>query len=357
MGVMHPGHRLTVSLLVGALTVAGCTAAEEAAPPPRTAVSTSPPSPTTSTASPSTASPSASPTPDPPHEVSLQALMAKRYDGRGLRVGRVLASASSYTRHFVTYKSEKLTISGILNVPKGNGPFPVLVLAHGYIDPAIYTNGRGMMREQDYLARRGYVVLHTDYRNHAESDNDPKSDRQLRLGYTEDVINAVLAIKSSPLPYLDGDRVGLVGRSLGGGVLYNALVAQPGLVDAAVAFAPVSSDTVDNFDKWIRGDGERRELAQRIISAYGSPEQNPEFWRNTSPRPFFDRVTEPVLIHHGTADDTCPIRWSRATLSALQAAGADARLVTYDGEQHAFGPQWPRSMQRTVAFFKQHLRA
>jgi len=358
MLVMVARYRLTVPLVVLALAATGCTASEGSSAPPQT-TTTSPPA-TTAEASPSaTASPTSSPTPTlpVPDAVSLQALMAKQYDGRGLRVGRVLARAASYTRHFVTYKSGKLTISGILNVPKGNGPFPVLVLAHGYIDPAIYTNGRGMMREQDYLARRGYVVLHVDYRNHAQSDNDPKADMQLRLGYTEDVINAVLAIKKSPLPYLDGERVGLVGRSMGGGVLYNVLVAQPGLVDAAVAFAPVSSDAADNFDRWIRGDADRRALAQRIIRANGSPEDNPEFWRNASPRPFFDRVTEPVLIHHGTADDTCPIRWSRTTLAALKAAGADARMATYDGEGHAFGPQWPRSMRSTVAFFKQHLRA
>jgi len=292
-----------------------------------------------------------------PGPVSLQALMAKQYDGRGLRVGRMLASTSSYTRHFATYRSGKLRISGIINVPRGKGPFPVLVLAHGYIDPAVYTNGRGLMREQDYLARRGYVVLHVDYRNHAQSDDDPKADLQLRLGYTEDVINAVLAIKKSPLPYLDKERVGLLGRSLGGGVLFNVLVAQPGLVDAAVAFAPVSSDAADNFDRWIRGDSQRRALARRIIAAHGSPEKNPEFWRDASPRTFFERVTEPVLIHHGTADDTCPIRWSRATLAALKAVGADATMKTYAGEQHAFGPQWPRSMQATVAFFKEHLRA
>jgi hypothetical protein len=47
------------------------------------------------------------------------------------------------------------------------------------------------MREQDYLAQRGYVVLHTDYRNHAQSSDDPRSELDLRLGYSEDVINAV----------------------------------------------------------------------------------------------------------------------------------------------------------------------
>jgi uncharacterized protein len=357
MGGMSAHRHLTVPVAVLALALTGCTGSERSsASPPTTskAASTSVDASPSPTGSPTDRLTTALPVPGP---VSLQALMAKQYDGRRLRVGRVLASTSSYTRHFVTYKSGKLTISGILNVPKGKGPFPVLVLAHGYIDPAIYTNGRGMMREQDYLARRGYVVLHVDYRNHAQSDNDPKADMQLRLGYTEDVINAVLAIKKSPLPYLDRERVGLVGRSLGGGVLFNVLVAQPGLVDAAVAFAPISSDAADNFDRWIRGDAQRRALAQRIISAYGSPENNPQFWRDASPRTFFDRVTEPVLIHHGTADDTCPIRWSRTTLAALTEAGADAQMKTYDGEQHAFGPQWPRSMRATVAFFKQHLTA
>jgi len=269
----------------------------------------------------------------------------------------VLARTSDYARYFVTYRSGKLTISGIMNVPDGNGPFPVVILNHGYIDPAIYTNGRGLAREQDYLARAGYVVLHTDYRNHAESDDDPTAELKLRLGYTEDVINAVRAVKRSTLPYIDKQRIGLLGRSMGGGVTLNALVVRPGLVDAAVVFAPVSSNTVDNFNRWIRGDPGRGGLADQIIERYGSPERNPQFWRDVSPRTFFDRITEPILIHHGTDDESCPIRWSRQTLTALKRAGKDARLYVYEGEHHAFGPDWPLSMRRTVAFLDHELKA
>jgi dipeptidyl aminopeptidase/acylaminoacyl peptidase len=165
----------------------------------------------------------------------------------------------------------------------------------------------------------------------------------------------VLAVKRSDLPFLDGERVGLVGRSMGGGVTYNTLVAQPGLVDAAVVFAPVSSRTSQNFDRWIRDD--RSELAAQIIDRHGAPEDNPDFWAQASPRTYFGRVTEPLLIHHGTADDTCPIRWTRATYDALRAAGKDVTLREYDGEQHAFGPQWPLSMRRTVRFLDRHLAA
>jgi dipeptidyl aminopeptidase/acylaminoacyl peptidase len=279
--------------------------------------------------------------------------MAKEYDGRRLRLGRVLARTSEYTRRAVTYRSGGLRISGIMNVPEGRGPFPVLVLLHGYIDPDVYVTGQGLMREQDYLARAGYVVLHTDYRNHAGSDDDPAAEGRLRLGYTEDVVNAVLAVKRSGLPFLDGERVGLLGRSMGGGVTYNTLVAQPGLVDAAVVFAPVSSRTADNFNRWIRND--RDELAAQIIDRYGAPEDDPAFWRAASPRPYFDRITEPLLIHHGTADESCPIRWTRETYAALQREGKKARLFVYEGEAHAFGPQWPLSMRRTVRFLDRHL--
>jgi dipeptidyl aminopeptidase/acylaminoacyl peptidase len=279
--------------------------------------------------------------------------MTKKYDGRDLRLGRVLARNDAYTRYFVTYASGSLRISGIMNVPTGPGPYPVLVLNHGYIDPAIYTNGRGLAREQDYLARRGYVVLHTDYRNHAQSSDDGRSELNLRLGYTEDVINAVLAIKQSRLPYLDRERIGLLGRSMGGGITYNVLVAQPGLVKAAVVYAPVSSDAVDNFNRWTRTDSA---LATAIIRAYGAPERNPGFWRNLSAVNFFDRVTEPILIQHGTADESCPIAWSRETLAALEKAGKDATMYTYPGEHHPFGPAWSTSMARTVTFLDQRLK-
>jgi dipeptidyl aminopeptidase/acylaminoacyl peptidase len=357
-------HRAgTVGTLLLALVVTSCSGAggdDGAAAPPTSASARAP----TSSASSAAPSPTgaADPTQDasqpPPavtSPVSLPALMAKQYDGRGLRLGRVLARTSDYTRRAVTYRSGGLRISGIMNVPDGGGPFPVLVLLHGYIDPDVYVTGQGLMREQDYLARRGYAVLHVDYRNHAGSDDDPAAERRLRLGYTEDVVNAVLAVRASDLPFLDGERVGLVGRSMGGGVAYNTLVAQPGLVDAAVVFAPVSSRTGQNFDRWIRDD--RSELAAQIIDRYSSPEDNPDFWAEASPRTYFDRVTEPVLIHHGTADDTCPIRWTRATHRALENAGAEVRLRVYDGEQHAFGPQWPLSMRRTVRFLDRHLGA
>jgi dipeptidyl aminopeptidase/acylaminoacyl peptidase len=297
------------------------------------------------------------PSPEPePHRISVQALIDTTFTGGGLRLRDVLAETGAYTRYAVTYRSQGLRVSGIMNVPAGRGPFPVLVFNHGYIDPDIYVTGQGLAREQDWLARRGYVVLHTDYRNHAGSDDDASVDYRLRLPYAIDVVNAVRAVKRSDLPYLDGDRVGLLGRSMGGSVTLNALVARPAMVDSAVVYASTSSLAADNWRQFYRGDGGRARINARMRRTYGLPGQSPAFWRAASPRPYFDRVRVPVLLHHGTADDTCPIAWSRETVRALRDAGKSARLLTYAGEGHTMYAAWERSMRRTHAFFQRHLR-
>ena len=241
-----------------------------------------------------------------------------------------------------------------MNVPKGEGPFPTLVLAHGYIDPAIYTTGRGLAREQKYLAERGYVVLHTDYRNHAESDDDPDNDFNLRLGYTEDVINAALALKNSEFTFVDKERIGLLGRSMGGGIAFNSMVVKPGVFDAYVAFAPVSANVVDNYNRWTRMNFD---IVEEIDKRFGLPEDNPEFWQGISAINYFDKATEPLLILHGTADETCDIKWSEAAARALQDAGKSVEFIQYEGERHAFSPRWEDSMKETIRFFEENLKS
>jgi dipeptidyl aminopeptidase/acylaminoacyl peptidase len=61
------------------------------------------------------------------------------------------------------------------------------------------------------------------------------------------------------------------------------------------------------------------------------------------------------MIHHGSADDTCQLAWSERAADQMQALDKDVTLHVYEGEQHAFGPQWELSMQRSVEFFKQNL--
>lgn len=289
--------------------------------------------------------------------VSLPALMQKQFDGRDLTLGDVLDNNSTYTRYYITYKSGELTISGILNVPKGNipaGGFPVLVLNHGHIDTSIYTNGRGLRREQDYFAKQGFAVLHPDYRNHAQSSKDPDAETNVRLGYVEDVINAVYAIKSSSLDFLHKENIGMLGHSMGGGITQAVIVTKPDLVKAAVLYAPVSMDVRDSFERWMSRNAE---TAKKISEAHGTPQNNPEFWDNISPITFVNNIKVPVRLYHGTADESVPLEWSQRSEKLLKENGKDVELIIYQNQPHEFTNQsWTNFMSTSAEFFKKYLK-
>lgn len=295
----------------------------------------------------------------PPYWVSLQALMEQEFTGSELKLEQVLAQNNVYTRYRISYQANGLSLSGIMNIPSGEGPFPLLILNHGYIDPAVYTNGRGLKREQDYMARNGFAVIHPDYRNHAFSDKDEDSNLKFRLGYTEDVIGAVLAAQNSDLPELsvvDTQNVGMLGHSMGGGITQNILVVRPDLVKAAVLYAPVSSSSLDNLEQYFLRNGERSDRVAELYENHGSPEENPTFWANISPKNFFDRVKAPVKIFIGTNDDSTPPQWSYDIRDQLESAGKDVNLVVYEGEYHEYGPKWGDFMEQSKVFFSTFLK-
>ncbi len=286
------------------------------------------------------------------HRLSLPALMREEWRASRIRQVSVEVETDAYTRSRVTYRSGDLTISGVLLRPRGRGPFPGIVLNHGYIEPESYATGQGLAREQDWLARQGFAVLHTDYRGHYTSDPPiGPFDRETRLGYTRDAVNAVLALEREP--YVDPDRMAMLGRSMGGGITLNALVAYPGLVEAAVIYASVSSSFPENLVHFTEPN--RPEELQRFYASFGTPGDNPRFYRDLSSRSFFDRITEPLLIHHGTADETCPYPWARVTQRLLESADVDSTLESYAGEHHSFVPRWPDSIERTVQFLRRRL--
>ena len=359
---------LLTALLPGLVLVAGgCSAADRpAADPDPTKESPQDPAPTSAGEPEPKAEPrTTTPEPEPAPAVSVPGLAEQRHLGDRLRLGTVRERTAAYTSYDVTYRSrsttgpkqgglESYTISGVLNVPTGRGPFPAVVLAHGYIDPAFYVRGQGTTRERGYLATRGYIALHVDYRNHAESDDDPNYQTRMRLGYSADVINAVKALRRTKVVPVDDDRMALFGRSMGGGVILKALVAEPGLVQAAAPWASVSSLEAQNYRQFMADDPADADVRNELIRRHGTPAQNPRFWRQNSSRPYFDQITEPVLMVHGTFDDTCPPPWARATQRALVAAGVNSQLEWYD-DGHAFGPQFNAAMNRTVQFFNRQL--
>lgn len=288
------------------------------------------------------------------HPDSISAMSEKEYNGSDLKLEKILEENEIYTRHSITYRSEGLRISGIMNIPNGNGPFPILILNHGYIDPDVYKNGQGLKREQDFFARNGYVVLHSDYRNHAFSDLDPQNEIRPRSGYVEDVINAIGAVKKSDLSTLDKENIGMLGHSMGGGVTLNVMVTKPEIAKAYALLAPINSDYKINFDKWVRSDWSQ--TAKDFINLYGEPNENPKLWNSLSAKNYFSKIASPVLLHQGALDDQVPVEWSRELNEMLKKENKEITYYEYPQENHTFINAQNLVMQRTLEFFDENLK-
>jgi dienelactone hydrolase len=288
-----------------------------------------------------------------PSELSIDHLASMRLEGRDLTLEKVLIDNEAYVQHSITYYSNGLKISGILNIPKGIGPFPLIIFNHGHIPPEIYTVGRGLRREQDYIAKQGFAVLHTDYRGHGESDESPDTREIYDAGfeYAMDSMNAIAAVRAAKLPTVDATRVGMLGHSLGGGVTLNVLTSHPDLVTAAVLYAPVNSDAWENFVRWRR----ERPEGDRTIAALGTREENPAAWDALSSLSKLGDIATPILLFHGTADKDVPKAWSDALHGKLLEEEKFIDYVIYEGEGHEFAGKWIDFMRQSVAHFRSWL--
>lgn len=336
-----------IGWVVGMLLLAGC-GRRAAAPATATPSPSVTPFPTATSTPIPTPTITPSPTPNPLAVYTIEAMRRRSYPGGKIEIRSVVTRTEAYTRYLIAYPSDDLTITGVMQIPHGRGPFPVVILNHGYIPPSRYVPGSDTWRPADYLARRGYITLAPDFRGWAGSDPGPDF---FRMGLVIDALNLIRSVPS--IPQADPERIGMWGHSMGGGVTTRAIVIDP-RIRAAVLYAPVSADLVNTR----RGFGGFRSIEDPLLArAYMDARSDPEFLRQVSPIYYFHYVTAPVQIHQGTADTTTPPEWARAIRDALIAAGKAVEYYEYAGQGHAFqGEAWRLFLQRMTAFFDRHLK-
>jgi dipeptidyl aminopeptidase/acylaminoacyl peptidase len=292
-----------------------------------------------------TPTPTPSPTPNPLWRYYIAGMRGHRYEGSQVLLHGTFGKSPEYTAYLIFYSSGGLRISGMMNVPGGRGPFPVIILCHGYIHPDKYATGNDTWREADYLARHGYITIAPDFRGYAASDN---GESFFHIGYAEDVLNLIASLGS--VDKADRTRIGLWGHSMGGGVaLKSAVVSKK--VDGVVVFGSVSADERVNYTYGM-GNGP----GATGVARFGSPQSNRLGYIRISPINYLDRI--PALsIHHGIGDTVVPHEWSEDLYEAAQQSGTTSELYLYSGAEHTFnGEDWDLAMKRTLEFFDRYVK-
>lgn len=363
-------------------------------PPPNVVIETVTPSPIPFP----TLTPSATPTVEElifPY--TIEGLRRHEYQSGEIRIRETLDETEFYTSYLIEYPSDGLTITGVMQIPRGEGPFPVIVMNHGFFSRRVYNSGDGTDRASAFLNRYGYITLASDYRTWGDSQAGASF---FYSGLVTDVINLIHAIPS--IPEADPERAGIWGHSMGGGVTMKVLTVLGGLdvpfatnhfdrlgatasgystavdVKAAVLYSTVSADDADIIKRWGMGcfgdiaTGEQiigcnssdiipLDLPLNLQNAYRFAASDVDTLKRIAPFYHLEDVTVPVQIHYGTEDGKfiggTPPEWSVELTQALRDAGKQVELYGYEGEGHSFiGEPWFEFMRRVLRFFDANVK-
>ncbi|WP_025745572.1 alpha/beta hydrolase family protein [Kallotenue papyrolyticum] len=348
-----------------ALTPVSASTGTPAATTTRTPLPTDMPQPTATSAPTATAPPTA--TPDPfaqyaPYTIEgLRQRWARGEFGTEgpIEIVRVLEETPNFTRYLFAYRGDGLRLTGMINRPHGAGPFPVVILNHGYYPLDVYQTGNGTQLAADYLANRGFLTLSPDFRSHAGSDDAPNL---FRAGHVIDVLHLIPLAQQ--LPEAQPGKIGMWGHSNGGAITAKAMVVSD-QIGAALIYAPASLNIAEDYrfraERWAQRrnqpPGRRSGVIDRLeIEFPVTPDQAPELYRRLSPLPYLQHANLPVQIHWGTADETVPRAWPEALYQGLVAAGQAVEWFEYPGQPHSFrGAANQLYLQRMAAFFQRAL--
>lgn len=236
----------------------------------------------------------------------------------------LLASCNRRVADRVFYRSADGTmVSGLLFKPPGDGPWPLIVVAHaGFGEGADFSDVALMVRE------RGYVVFNPDFRGSGKSGGENEGAG----GEVDDVISGIGHLKS--LGVVRDDRVGVYGQSHGAAVAMLAAERYSGI--KAVVEEAGFTDAVELYNMSLgSNDPQVVFLRDKLVSLIGgSPEQKPAEYDARSAIKGAGRMSAPVLLIHGARDPLIPVSQARRMYDALVAAGKTAELKIYPEEAH-----------------------
>jgi dipeptidyl aminopeptidase/acylaminoacyl peptidase len=294
--------------------------------------------------------PSAVPDSAPYEQYSIDYLRGRSYRGGTLGVVETLAEHEKFTTYTVRYLSDGLYVYAVMNVPHGDAIYPVVISIHGYFPPSEYYVMDTDFTIENRLAEEGYITIHPTLRNYPPSES---GDNLFRVGDAIDILNLIAVIKANGgvglLQKADTTRIGLGGRSMGGGIALHVLTIT-GDVRAAYLYSPTSGDEARNaafFHSYARRDPQFK----------GELDAPADVFEKISPQNYYQNITASILIAHGESDRVIPDTWTEDTCNLLKQAGIQKRCIFYKGADHTFyDGDLEDFIGEVLAYFAVHLR-
>lgn len=238
--------------------------------------------------------------------------------------------------------SEGLDLVGALHEPTGSTKSAV-VIAHGFASNKDRARHKQLA---EALANEEIAAFRIDFGGSGESD-----DREITIAaQVDDLQSAINYLKSQGY-----EHIGVLGESLGG---ITALLAHNSDVQAMVLWAPVTKA------RWTTkmGDEQKKSLEEKGYfikvkdnKQFKIPQAYIDERENLDREGVLSKVTIPVMIVHGTADKTIPIKDSEEAMELLPKGSVLERIENWEHGDHRMDEDMHIIIPKTVDWFKQHL--
>jgi len=293
--------------------------------------------------------------PKPLEKYTIENLAKTPVKSVHLEIGRVIKESLGFTSYMfyfsfdptLTGKSAK-KVSGQINIPEGQGPFPLVIMLRGYVDQEIYKTGTGTQRAGEYFASNGYISLAPDFLGYAESDPEAENIFESRF---QTYTTALVLLASLPsVKDWDSRNVFIWTHSNGGQIALTLLETTQKEIPT-VLWAPVSKPFPYSILYYTDESEDRGKLIRHELADFERL-YDPDLYAIDR---YYDRINAPIELHQGTVDDAVPVEWSDALSKSLKTLEKDIAYFKYPGADHNLNPAWNTVVARNLLFFNKHL--
>lgn len=304
------------------------------------------------------------PIPRPLLSYTFENLKNTKFPENQIKLGPVVGeNEDSFSQMFYfsvpkTPKSEEMEkVSGLANIPKKTGAYPVIVMFRGYVPEDIYKPGAGTQPSANVLSKNGFITLAPDFLGFGESASPSANPFESRFQtYTTALtllsslptLNSGLDSNYAGTISADLESVGLWGHSNGGHIALSVL-AISGVTHPTVFWAPVSKSFPYSI-LYYTDESDDQGKAMRKALADFEDIYNTDFF---SPQRYYKWIKAPIEINQGTGDQEVPFWWSDDLVEILKENDIPVTYFTYPGANHNLLPSgWAEAVTNTTDFYK-----
>ncbi len=215
-------------------------------------------------------------------------------------------------------------------------PRPAVLIIHG---GGWATGSRSGQRELDFVrfaVEQGYVAVSISYKL-TEYEGKPWSSKKIKGGWPQNIYDCKSALRfmKTGIVNIDPLRIAVMGGSAGGHMaMLTGLSAQSQELNKGGLYTDKSNDVRCIINFYGIPDV-RRWGGDAFIDV--SRQEHPEVWALASPVEHISKKMPPILIIHGTADETVKIGLSEEFVAILKEKELPHKYIVVEDAPHSFG--------------------